>query len=202
MISEEFLVKFCHDSCKLEGNTLSMQECTLLLKDGLTPNAKKLREIFEQINTKKAFEYIEKKTKSDLNETLVKDIHEILMENIEQGGIYRSESVKITGSEWIPPCGDNMLNRVKIYFNDLKERNFEDIFEKASYAHCEFVKIHPFRDGNGRTARMILNYILMQNNILPVSISPEIRVKYYEALEKYDFTNDLNDFKNLLKEEY
>jgi Fic family protein len=198
-LDEDFLVKFCHDSCAIEGNSLTLAECTLLLKDEITPNAKKLREIFEPFNTKKAFEYILKKLPSKLDENILKDIHQILMENIEQGGIYRSENVKITGSEWVPPIPTVMYEQLKLFWEDLNSKQFSDSIEKAAFTHAEFVKIHPFRDGNGRTARMIMNYQLLFDGCEPVNIKFKDRLEYYKALEDYNFNGDLDKLCALIR---
>lgn len=62
------------------------------------------------------------------------------------------------------------------------------------------MKIYPFVDGNGRTSRMIMNYQLMINGFLPVSVAKENRLEYFEALESYAVDNDLKPFIEMLAE--
>lgn len=66
--------------------------------------------------------------------------------------------------------------------------------ELAAWTHAEFVKIHPFVDGNGQTSRMIMNYQLMVNGFLPVSIAKEKRLEYFEVLEAYAVNGELQPF--------
>ena len=72
--------------------------------------------------------------------------------------------------------------------------------EFAAWTHAEFVKIHPFKDGNGRTARMIMNYQLLLNGWLPVSVNKDDRLNYYNALESYAVLEDINPFVKLIAE--
>ncbi|MBO6178830.1 MAG: Fic family protein [Selenomonadaceae bacterium] len=64
----------------------------------------------------------------------------------------------------------------------------------AAWIHAEFVRIHPFADGNGRTARMIMNYELMRGEFLPIVIKTKNREKYYAALDLYAASGDINEF--------
>ena len=68
----------------------------------------------------------------------------------------------------------------------------------AAWTHAEFVRIHPFIDGNGRTSRLIMNYQLMINGFLPVSIAKESRLEYYNALEEYAVNGNLEPFSELI----
>ena len=72
--------------------------------------------------------------------------------------------------------------------------------EMAAWTHAEFVRIHPFTDGNGRTSRMIMNYQLMQAGFLPVSIVKEKRLEYFEALDVYVVNQDLRPFAEMVAE--
>ena len=73
-----------------------------------------------------------------------------------------------------------------------------NVIELAAWTHAEFVKIHPFVDGNGRTSRMIMNYQLMAAGFLPVSIAKENRLPYFEALEAYAVGGDLKPFAEMI----
>ena len=128
-----------------------------------------------------------------LDENTVKDIHQILVENIQPGGIYRNVNVRITGAGFQPPSPNEMYVQVKGFFTDLSYKAAPPI-EFAAWVHAEFVRIHPFTDGNGRVSRMIMNYQLMSDGWLPVSVAKEDRLKYFEALEAYAVGGNIEPF--------
>jgi Fic family protein len=121
------------------------------------------------------------------------------MENIQQGGIYRNVDVYISGAEHVPPSPLEMYCQIKNFYLTI-DKNFNSSIEKAAYVHAEFVKIHPFIDGNGRTSRLIMNYVLMQEDYLPISISKESKMEYYKTLDVYATQNDINPFADLIAE--
>ena len=129
----------------------------------------------------------------------VKDIHAILTENIIIGGIYRNQEVRISGAGHTPPAGNEMYRQIKDFYSDLdwKKKALNPI-EYAAWTHAEFVRIHPFIDGNGRTSRLIMNYQLMGAEFLPVSIAKENRLDYYNALEEYAVNKNLVPFTELI----
>ena len=90
-----------------------------------------------------------------------------------------------------------MYRQIKMFYNDLSSGSLNPI-ELAAWTHAEFVKIHPFTDGNGRTSRLIMNYQLMKNGYLPISIDKKDRLSYYEALEEYAVNNNLTPFADMI----
>jgi len=197
---DAFAIEYTHNSTAIEGNTLSLMETKLVLEDRLSVGGKELREIYEVVNHDKAFAYIQKcvaESKS-LSEVIVKDTHELLMENIFQGGIYRSADVRITGAVHHPPTPNRMYIEIKNFYTDLPQKSDLNPVELAAWTHAEFVKIHPFADGNGRTSRLIMNYQLLAHGFLPVSISKDSRLEYFNALESYAVNVDLTPFTNMI----
>ena len=200
---KDFELIFTHNSTAIEGNTLTLIETKVVLEDGIAIGGKQLREIYEVINHKKAYEYVKKciAAKKPLDENIVKDLHTILTENIIVGGIYRNEEVRISGAGFTPPSGNEMYMQIKNFYEDLKTKDTElNPIELAAWTHAEFVRIHPFVDCNGRTGRLLMNYRLLQNGYLPVSVAKEIRLDYYNALEQYAVNGDLTDFADLVAE--
>jgi Fic family protein len=195
-----FSVEFAHHSTAIEGNTLSLMDTKLLLEDRLSIGGKPLREIYEVVNHEKAFQYCRKRIAEGnaLDENTIKDIHEILMENILPGGIYRNVDVRISGASHQPPSPNEMYRQVKNFYLDLAAVPIRDAIEQAAWTHAEFVRIHPFPDGNGRTSRLIMNYQLMAGGFLPVNIRSENRIAYYEALDQYAAGGDLKPFVDIL----
>ncbi len=191
----DFELRFTHNSTAIEGNTLTLMETKAVLEDGVSVGGKSLREIYEVINHKKAYSYVKKciAEKKELDERIVKDIHALLTENIIVGGIYRNEEVRISGAGFTPPAGNEMLYQIKDFYQNVSRTDFDDITFSA-WTHAEFVRIHPFVDGNGRTARLIMNYQLMSRGFLPISVNKEKRVEYYNALEEYAVNGNLTPF--------
>lgn len=195
-----FDVEYAHNSTAIEGNTLSLIQTKVILEDGLSVGGKSLREIYEVTNHAKAFDCVKRRVLEGkrLDEASAKDIHALLMDNILAGGVYRNVEVRISGAGFKPPVPSVMYQQVKMFFADLPCRNDLNVIERAAWVHAEFVRIHPFVDGNGRTSRMLMNYQLMSDGFLPVSVAKEDRLEYYEALEAYAVYGDLAPFAEMI----
>ena len=194
-------LKYTHNSTAIEGNTLTLIETKLVLEDGIAIGGKSLREIYEQINHQKAFRYVKECIAKalPLSETIVKDIHALLMENILVGGVYRNVDVYISGAQHTPPTPNEMYRQIKDFYADLASKAKElNTIELAAWTHAEFVRIHPFPDGNGRTSRLIMNYQLMLNGFSAISINKEERLAYFNALEAYALAQDLAPFAEMI----
>ena len=195
-----FAIEFAHNSTAIEGNTLSLMETKLILEDKLSVGGKDLRETYEVVNHNKAFEYIKNRIAENksLDEPSTKDIHAILMENIMIGGVYRNVDVYISGAQHTPPSPNEMHRQIKDFYINLETNKTANPIELAAWTHAEFVSIHPYVDGNGRTSRLIMNYQLMSGGYLPISISKEVRLSYFEKLETYALTGNLEPFVDMI----
>lgn len=197
---QDFAIRFTHNSTAIEGNTLTLMETKLLLEDKLSVGGKALREIYEVVNHDKAFRYVKAciAAGKPLDEGIVKDIHELLMENIQPGGIYRNVDVRIGGAQHDPPSPLEMYRQIKDFYLDLPYKADLNPIDLAAWTHAEFVRIHPFTDGNGRASRLIMNYQLMVNGFLPIDIPAQRRLEYYDALEQYAMTGNLTPFADMI----
>ena len=198
---QAFEIEYTHNSTAIEGNTLSLIETKVLLEDGISIGGKALREIYEAVNHRKAFRYVKECIGKGLplDEAKVKDIHALLMENIQVGGVYRNAQVYISGAQHMPHPPQLMYQQVKEFYADLSWKGRElNPVELAAWIHAEFVKIHPFTDGNGRTSRLIMNYQLMTDGFPPVSIAKEDRLEYFKTLEAYAVEGNLQPFAELV----
>jgi Fic family protein len=196
-----FEIIFAHNSTAIEGNTLSLMETKLLLEDKLSVGNKELREIYEVVNHNKAYGYVRRciSEEKTLDENIVKDIHALLMENIMVGGVYRDVEVRIAGAQHSPPLPHEAYLQIKHFFMDLPGKaSLLNPIELAAWTHAEFVRMHPFVDGNGRTSRLIMNYQLLSEGFLPVSIAKEDRLSYFEALESYVVDGDMISFAHII----
>lgn len=200
---QSFEIEYTHNSTAIEGNTLTLMETKLVLEDGISVGGKNLREIYESVNHQKAYRYVKEciAKKQPLDEKIIKDIHALLMQNILVGGVYRSMDVYISGAQHTPPSPNQMYQQIKNFYADLtwKGRELNPI-ELAAWTHAEFVKIHPFPDGNGRTSRLIMNYQLMANGFPPISIAKENRLSYFNTLETYAVEGNLHPFADMIAE--
>lgn len=198
---DEFKVIFTHDSTVIEGNSLTQEEVRKLLAVNTQSKERNSIEVNEVVNHKKAYDYSIQciSENKELDGEIVKDIHEILMENILPGGIYRNVNVYITGANHEPPNSRELHDQMRFFYYALQNKDFEDAIEKAAYTHAEFVRIHPFVDGNGRTSRIIMNYQLVNSGLLPISISKENKFIYFKALDSYASTGEVTELKKLIE---
>lgn len=184
---QAFEIEYTHNSTALEGNTLTLTETKLVLENGTAVGGKQLREIYEQVNHQRAFRYVKKciARGTPLDGGTVKEIHALLTDHIPADGKYRDREASISGARHTPQSND-MCRRLKDFYVDLlwMENQLNPI-EFAAWTHGEFMKIHPFADGNGRTSRLLMNYQLMAGGFLPVSIAKENRPDYLNALNAY-----------------
>lgn len=196
-----FDIEYTHNSTAIEGNTLTLIETKLILEDKISVGGKKLREIYEVVNHSNAYKYVKKciARRLSLDESIVKEIHSLLMDKIFIGGVYRNEQVYISGASHIPPSPQEMYNQIKTFYFDLSKKQMNPI-ELAAWTHGEFVRIHPFIDGNGRTARLLMNYQLLSNDFPAINIQAENKLSYFTGLEEYAVSGKLDKFVDIVAE--
>ena len=192
-LREEFLINFTYNSNAIEGNTLTLQETALILKEGITIDQKPLKDHLEAVGHKDAFYYIEElvKDKIGISENAIKDIHTlVLMDKPQHRGMYRRIPVTILGAVHEPPqpylVPVLMEQLLYEYKEEMKDKH---IIEKVALFHLKFEGVHPFIDGNGRTGRLILNLELMKEGYPPINIKFEDRRKYYDCFSDYHLNN-------------
>ena len=196
---QDIITRSTYNSNAIEGNTLTYAETYAILynDNSFKIEGKEPREIYEAINHKKAFEIVFENLKNNntINEKFIKIINETINENIKETKGFRKIQVVIRGSDHIPPEPEKIPNLMMYYIYNYNNDE-QDIFTKVARYHIEFEKIHPFEDGNGRTGRLLINYELIKNNLPPVVIEKEGRVKYFEFLRN----NDIKGFAEWIKE--
>lgn len=190
-LREVFRVDWTYNSNAIEGNTLSLVETKVVLEEGLTVGGKTLREHFEAINHSEAILYVEEcvQRNAELSEKVIKDIHGLILKNIDRknAGRYRNINVRISGSEHKPVDFMQVQNEIRtlLEWYDTYKNRLHPI-KLAALFHFKFVYIHPFTDGNGRTTRLLMNFILMSRGYPPAIIKAkqERRLEYYKLLEE------------------
>ncbi len=201
-LHEQFVLEWTYNSNAIEGNTLTLKETKVVL-EGITIGGKSMREHFEAINHKEAIEYVEAIVANNepLSEHMIKSIHQLILKDIDQdnAGVYRKENVLIAGADHTPP--DHILVAEQMTELLKKHQQFKGHpLERAARLHLYFVKIHPFVDGNGRTARLLMNLDLMKTGLQPVVIKAENRLAYYEALDKAHTLKQTDAFLQLVSD--
>ena len=186
---EDLITRSTYHSNAIEGSTLTYAETYAILynDNSFKIEGKKPMEIYEAINHKSALELVFKKLKNNdgFDERFIKKLNETINRNIKETEGFRTVQVFIQGSEYIPPEPEKVPNLMN-YFVYNYNNDEQDIFNKIARYHIELEKIHPFEDGNGRTGRLLINYELLKNNLPPVVISKDDRVKYFEFLRNND----------------
>lgn len=177
-----YQVTYTYHSNAIEGSSLTLEETRLVVEDGITVEGKPLREIFEATNHSKAVDLIYQLVKKSpsVDEAVIKSIHKLILAQIddENAGVYRKIAVFISGeTQPLPPASEvqSKMQALESWLNS-SPLNLESI---AKW-HYEFVKIHPFVDGNGRTARLVSNLMLMTLGY-PIQIIPIVRRREYIA---------------------
>ncbi len=200
-LNENFMLEYTYDSNAIEGSTLTLDETALVIKEKITISGKPVNDHFDAIGHKDAFYYILDlvKNKKSLSESEILNIHNlVLMSRPDDRGKFRKIPVQIVGSNvelaqpfMIKPGLDNLLN----WYN---EDTSMHIVEKIALFHIKFERIHPFIDGNGRCGRLIMNFELMKNGLLPINIKNTNKKDYYDAFKVYDDAEDLSAMTNLI----
>ncbi|MDE2025389.1 MAG: Fic family protein [Patescibacteria group bacterium] len=196
-LEEWFRIELTYTSNAIEGNTLTRQETALIVEKGITVEGKSVREHLEAINHAEAFSYIqvlaEDKKREELNLQDILDIHRIILKKIDDSdaGRLRSTAVRISGSTTILPNPIKVPELMEEFVTWLQTTT-EHPVKVAIDAHYTLVTIHPFVDGNGRTARLLMNFILMQAGFPPAIIKKEERNRYLTVLESAQ-TKDKQD---------
>lgn len=190
-LNEQLTIEWIYNSNAIEGSTLSQRETQLILETGLTIGGKSLREHLEVINHQEAIRYVETLTDQPdfLTAAQVRQIHQLVLARIDDdsAGQYRNLPVRIAGSAHHPPEAwevPSLMTSWEDWLTD--EASSRHPIERAALAHHRLVSIHPFLDGNGRTARLVMNLLLLRDGYPPTIIMRVNRRQYYTVLAQAD----------------
>lgn len=183
-----YKIRQTYSSNALEGSTLTEIETKVIIEDGLTVSGKPLKEIYEASGNAEAFDYMMGLAGGHLfSEMDMLKIHEIFYHRIDHkvAGKYRNIKVYISGTDVVLPSPQHVPDLSKDFIKQItaKSKTLHPI-ELASFVHNHFVTIHPFTDGNGRTARLLMNLILIQNGYAIAIIPPIYRLEYLQLCRK------------------
>ena len=203
-LHEVLVLQWTYHSNAIEGNTLTLKETKVAL-EGITIGGKTLREHFEVINHRDAIVLVEEfvQQQAPLSEWLIKQIHQLVLQRIDDSnaGRYRQVNVLIAGAEHKPVDALQVPQAMQRFIADYQTHAMLlHPVARAAWVHAEFVKIHPFVDGNGRTSRLLMNLELMKAGFPAAVLPVERRLAYYEALDVAHCTGDDAAFVGLVAE--
>ncbi len=190
-LHEQMVIEWTYNSNAIEGSSLTLKETALVLQEGLTISGKPLREHLEAVNHKEAILKLELavRKKSALDQDFLWGIHRLILKGIhdDEAGRWRRERVRILGAVHIPPDPVKVPRLMEEFFAWLRheEPRSHPVWLSAM-AHHKLVHIHPFIDGNGRCARLVMNLILMRHGYPPTVILKVDRPRYYRVLREAD----------------
>ncbi|MDP4039736.1 MAG: Fic family protein [Candidatus Pacearchaeota archaeon] len=205
----QFSELFTYNTNAIEGSELNSKEVKEILEDNKWPEEKSKQDIAEAYGVSEAIKYI-RETKEELSLDLIKKIHKIVFKNSKNfAGQLRKSGEEVVVKNRLGEIVHEGApqSRVLYLLNELMEwyskhkKTYPGLIV-AAVVHNQFENIHPFRDGNGRVGRILLNYILLKNKLPPINIDFKSRAEYYASLQAYQNKHDLRPTINLFIKEY
>ncbi len=209
-VMQKFQLDWNYHSNHIEGNSLTYGETKALILFGITAEGKPLRDHFEIDGHNDAIKWVMDIVKQDrpLTENFIRELHKLILKEpyevdaITPDGKYTTKKIEIGKYKSIPnhvktKTGEIfrfaspeetpalMKDLLEWYRNETKKIDFNPIIVAVMF-HYKFIRTHPFDDGNGRTVRILMNFVLMKYGFPPVIIKTEDKVNYFNALQQAD----------------
>lgn len=202
-LDDWFRVELTYTSNAIEGNTLTRRETALVVEKGLTVGGKSLTEHLEATNHASALDWVKTqilRTPKDLSVNDILHLHGVILKGIDDpnAGMFRSVSVRISGSRSIIPNPRKVSDLMDEFIDWLQTSDDMHPVQFAAEAHYKLVSIHPFIDRNGRTARLLMNMLLMMAGYPPAIIRKRDRLAYITSLEKAQTGGSLDDYLKII----
>jgi len=190
VLHEDLQVRLAFHSNAIEGNTLSLRETQLVIEQGITIGGHSLKEHLEATNHAVAYDTVAAlaDAATPITIAIILELHRLVTDRIlDEPGHFRRGAVSIRGSQLTPPPAREVpvLMATWLAWLDDDGLAYESI-TRAAIAHHGFLAVHPFLDGNGRTARLLLNLLLLRGGYPPALLLHEWRLGYLEALSQAD----------------
>lgn len=198
------IVEWTYHSNAIENNSHTLAE-TLMVLQGTVVGGKRVHELLEVLNHRDAIFRVEELVKRNepLGENAIRSIHQLILKGINDAnaGNYRTVNVRIGGAEHVPPdqfVVPELMERFIVWYRE--EAMKLHLVERAARVHSDFVKIHPFVDGNGRTSRLLMNWELVKSGY-PAAVLPVARrFEYYRALDQDQVHGNPEPFYQLVED--
>ena len=194
---ENFVYGFIKNSSCIEGDYITLAQVIQIVNSAQRVVESNIqRSVY---NNFVAYKMVEERAlkKEEITEEFFKDVHEALMKDISVGGLYRNVDIKIKGSEHIPCTYLKVYDRMGKFFYDINNFQGTDL-ELVAYTHLQIAKVHPFLDGNGRIARLFMNYQLLKLGYLPIIINAKEREAYFDTMEQFKVNKTSQPFMDFL----
>jgi len=195
-------VELTYTSNAIEGNTLTFRETAEVIEHGITVGGKKLKDHLEAVDHYEAVLWMREIASQDIpvDETVVRELHRKIVARSEPqiAGIYSPHRRRIAGSPVVFPNPLKVPELMRDFGGWLEAAPLTP--EAAFDAHFRLTAVHPFSDGNGRTARLLMNLLLIRGGYVPIAVRPEDRKRYLDALEHGSLTEDRRFFQALMHE--
>ncbi|MEP4133993.1 MAG: Fic family protein [Cyclobacteriaceae bacterium] len=202
---EFFDVENTYESNRIEGNTLTLQETHLVVREGLTIGGKSMREHLEAVNHMDALDYVGQmiSSKETVSKRTLLQLHSLILKGVDShnAGVYRQVPVRISGSRHEPPQPYMLDKLMEDFFKHYQnQKRLLHPLILAAEVHERLVSIHPFIDGNGRTSRLLMNVVMLQNGYTLTHIKGDLssRLQYYKSLEDVQVNNNPEPFYSLV----
>lgn len=205
-LDDYFRIGLTYTSNALEGNTLTISETKILIEDGITVGGKPLKDCYEAVGHAKAYDFMLSAARVEnlvFTEEMILTLHKLFYNKIEEenAGKYRDIQVFITGTEYLPPEASEVPALMKAFVFELNDKRLKlHPVVLAAFAHRRLVDIHPFTDGNGRTARLLMNLILINKGYQIATIPPVLRMEYINAITISRRSGNFKEFEKFIAE--
>lgn len=202
-LHEDLVLRWTYHSNAIEGNTLTLLETKVAL-EGITVGGKTLREHLEATNHRDAIAYVEAVVRDEepFSAVMIRTVHALILKNIDDAnaGVWRKYNVTISGARHVPPESAAVPGLMDefVAWHQGPGAALHPV-ERAARSHSEFLKVHPFSDGNGRTARLLMNLDLMRAGYPPMVLPVERRLEYYEALDRAHVDGEYAPFLGMIR---
>ncbi|MDC4182002.1 Fic family protein [Mycoplasma bradburyae] len=205
---DQIILELAYSSCSMENNTFTYDEVRDLFASNKPPTGQKNnQEFYELVNFKMGIEYIVKfYDQLDINIDTILKLHSIIMRFIlDDNGAFRKHNLKIKSAKHIGSEHSKIVSKLEQLNSNFKNEIVEVLSEKDRTElilkyHCIFHKIHPFSDGNGRVARAIMFLMQLKYKTKLYSVNPDIKNDYFNGINKYLLTGNIDDLYNLIKD--
>lgn len=196
-----FAVAFTYNSTAIEGNTCTYKDVSHISNDNILPQNKTVNELCEILCNDKAFKNTIKYAliKEEINQNLICNLHKDILYFNQGAGIYRNQNVFVRGSTKDVVPVERIYQEMLFFEQDIKNKNFSSPIKKAAFIHCQFVYIHPFVDGNGRTSRLLLNLSLLKDKYPMLLIDINNKQEYFNAIRDYCDTFNTDSFEKFIE---
>ena len=198
-INNEFIVNFIANSISFDTALVTKEQVEQILDNQTSGLDEKIVKIVNNYLDAFLYSMTLASNKTELTENILKDIHEKIVNELSIGGLYRNVDISIKGSNHTPCSYNKVYDRMNKYFQTINDPN-NDIYYNIAFSHLQLMKVHPFLDGNGRLARIILNYELVLHDLKPIYLNFTEKDKYFELVEDFKVNKNINSFIDFLKE--